>query len=207
MSGLGYQTRTTIAVSVWLAFGIYFLAEASRPLPSFSVFGLRSARLVAVPLLLTLGFSYYRVQVLWITATDKLDQALKSAPITRLAALPAGSSLVYLGPTAIKGFLYLGNVEMGVGLAAYHRELTAPGKFLAPLSPTDRRSVTWTGRVWALVPNSQFHWDGQRLSHSLPGHWKFSSPVERLFIWTADGDVREVQPGWTEDPTKLVIWN
>ena len=79
-----------LAVSLWIAFGIFFLAEACRPLPSISLFGIPSTRLIAVPLLLMLAFTYYRTQSYWIEATGQLDQVLRRAPVEKLMTIPAG---------------------------------------------------------------------------------------------------------------------
>jgi hypothetical protein len=195
----GMMSRSTLAVGLWLSFGIFVLSYgASQQLPSIALFKVDATRFIALPLLALLAVQYDRTQSVWAELSVRLDQVMKAAPVEQLKNIPFGASLVYLGPSAYGGQDFMDSYVLGIGLAFHHRTLTEPGRFLATMNPAARAKI-WTIRAYVRSDGQQYKWDGKELRYVLPGYWSFTDQVSKLFVWTASNEVKEVEPGWSTD--------
>jgi hypothetical protein len=120
-----------------------------------------------VPLAVLIGLfipAFYVEQTKWATAWVSVLATVDHAPDFR--NIPAGTDVIYNGPTNTKGFTFLGDVELTYAIYWRHRE-TGPVKIY----------------FFTTGEGINYQWDGDVLTFSMPGYWTLTTKVSALRLW------------------------
>jgi hypothetical protein len=204
ISGIGVGSRTTIAISIWIAVLIFVFLRAGSFLKTPMV---RPASVSLIALLMAgCAMALYHQNTLWAFAWRESVRTVEAAPAAEMAKLPADATIVYVGPTDIETFNYLGRWQVWVGLPTYHPELRLPSAEgdtteagdLKPQVVRLTRSPETPVTIRSALAKSSYHtlsWDGQELVLASPGFWTEKFHASLVYEWDAyRGTLRRMEP-------------
>jgi hypothetical protein len=194
ISGVGEPSRTTIAISLWLAILIFVVVRVcwSSRLPL-----MRGASVaVMTALMVGYGVGLYHQNELWAFAWRESVRTAGAAPAAEIAKLPANALIVYVGPTDIEAVNYVSPLQMWVALPTFHPETALPaeqgtlvgGAELKPLVVRLAASPEKEVAIRPVVVKPDYHtlsWDGRELVLAFPGWWKESFRTSLIYEWDA----------------------
>lgn len=205
ISGNGESARTTIAVSIWLAFLVFVFVRTcwSSTLPMAR--GMSVA--VVAALMIGYGAGLYHQNELWAFSWREAVRIVVAAPAAEIAQLPSDALIVYVGPSDIEGINYINRLQMWVGLPTYHPEtrldpeiasLPNPAGEFRPLAVRLTASPEKPVAIRPVVVKADYHtlsWDGHELVLALPGNWTESFRSSLVYEWDAyRGTLRRMEP-------------
>jgi hypothetical protein len=207
VTGKGDSSRTTIAVSLWLALLVFVFVRACWTSTLPRVRGVSIAVIAA--LMICYGVGLYHQNELWEFAWRESIRTVMEAPAAEIAKLPANALIVYVGPSDIEAINYISRLQMWVALPTYHPETALPlevmsipdpaavGEFL-PLTVRLVRAPDKPVAIRPVVVRTSYQtlsWDGHELVLTLPKNWTESFRTSLVYEWDAyRGTLRRMEP-------------
>jgi hypothetical protein len=204
ISGIGIASRTTIAISIWIAVFIFVFLRTGHFL---TMPLLRPASALLVALMMTgCAIAIYHQNELWAVAWRESVRTVEAAPAAEMAKLPADATIVYVGPSEAETMNYISRWTIWMGLPAYHPELrlspaegnTAAAGDLKPRVVRLTRSPETPVTIRPALAKSSYHtlsWDGQELVLASPGFWTEKFRASLVYEWDAyRGTLRRMEP-------------
>jgi hypothetical protein len=206
ITGTGYGSRTSIGISFWLAWGVFYAVTSaniwSGPRRLWNSSGLRHryGYALSVPFLGLLAVGLADQHSIWAGASREMKVVIGEAPTERLAKIPADAIIIYVGPSFYRGLQFLGDVEMTAALFREYPNLRkpldgSPAQHQAYIVPALGQTIQHYAVKGASL---RFRWTGQELVEESPGYWTANFPAPQAWLWDFDHDVvRPVSAGET----------
>ncbi|HET7885974.1 MAG TPA: hypothetical protein VFL62_07095 [Bradyrhizobium sp.] len=204
--GTGYMSRTSIGISFWLAWGVFYAVTSANAwsgwlvLRNFAALRHRWGYVFGLPFLGLLAVSLADQHSIWAGASSAMKAVIDKAPTERLAGIPGDAIIIYVGPSSYRGLQFLGDVEMTSALFRQYPGLRKPLEN-APAQPAPYLvpSLGQTIQHFAVQGvGLRFRWTGHELVEESPGFWSEKYPASQAWLWDFDHDVvRPVLPGET----------
>jgi hypothetical protein len=205
VTGKGESSRTTIAISIWVAALIFVFVRASWT--SRLPWGRPASIVVTMALMISYGAGLYHQNELWAFAWRESVRTVMEAPAVEIAKLPANALIVYVGPSDIEAINYISRLQMWVALPTYHPETALPpevasmpdatGEF-RPLAVRLTHSPGEPVAIRPVVVKTSYQtlsWDGRELVLTLPRNWTESFRTSLVYEWDAyRGTFRRMEP-------------
>jgi hypothetical protein len=210
--GTGEMSRTTIAISLWLAIFIFiFLRTAWFWMPGLIK---PAPALVIAVLMYGLAVPLYRQNEVWAAAWRETLRVVANAPAAAIASLPPEAVIVYVGPTDVESVYYINRLQMWVALPTFHPETALSanepsavpqGRFPLDLSKRYPPLIVHLARapepavaIRPIVVKADYHtlsWDGHVLTLALPKYWTEKFGADLVYEWDAyRGTIRQMKP-------------
>lgn len=186
--GIGTMSRTTLGVSLYLAFIIYAMFQVfsmiNRPYLKAAIYGL-----AATGIFLSTQALMYQSNF-WVEINRQMELALEAAPVRDIANTPSDALIVYVGPTDFGPLTFALKLPLTGALWDKYPEVRLQkGQEHFPKFPGVRL-------VLAKSDKHELHWDGKDMELSLPGHWTEREGIKKIYEWDAYRNTyRKMQPG------------
>jgi hypothetical protein len=206
IAGTGYGSRTSIGISFWLAWGVFYATTSANGWSGKQQFldltGLRyrSGYLLGAVFLGLLAVGLADQQSVWVRASREMKAVIDKAPIERLTKIPGNAIIVYVGPSDYRGLQFLGDIELTSALFREYPILRKPydglpGHAVSYIGPALGQTI----QHYAVKGSGlRFRWTGRELIEESPGFWIQNFPAPEAWLWDFNHDViRPALPGET----------
>lgn len=169
ISAQGFMSRTTYGLNFALALGVFGLVQFGAAAHSAYIRG--ATLTVALAAIALLGYHQLRALSDFAHVWHVQQEVIRAFPAAKLAGVPhEGTGVLYIGPSYYRNIVIFGATWDLTG-AVNNRD-------------GDKRRP-YTNLLWFYPATANYNWQWQegKLTQELPGYWKQSNPLQRLYVW------------------------
>ena len=186
--GIGTMSRTTLGVSLYLAFIIFAIFQVFS-MVKYSIIKVIAYGLGVAGILLSTQALIYQSNI-WVEIYRRMELILNIAPVHEIANTPSDALIVYVGPTDFGALTFALKLPLTGALWAKYPEIR--------LQKGQEHFPKFSGvrLILAKSDKHELHWDGRVMQLSLPGHWTEREDIEKIYEWDAYRNTyRKMRPG------------